>query len=134
MIEKIKVPKYLANHDRYEKFAWWLDQKFNINEYVDVKFGRYKKEELFGWCQPNERTGNIDVVINTHMCENEEDLMSTLAHEFVHVDQYDKDRHTLFQGKYENDPNEKEAWGMQDKLVHEYTFEVEEYDEHIRYR
>lgn len=119
-IESIALPKYVPNKDMLTKFIHWLDYRFKIEECVNVKARRYSKEVVWGWCQPCAHSGNIDVVVNTTYVEHIDDYLETLAHEFVHVDQHDKDRYVFFEGKYDDNPNEIEAWGFQSRLVQEF--------------
>lgn len=120
-IEAINIPKYVKDREKIKDYIEWLDYSLNIEEYVTVKVRSYPKESIWGWCEPNEATGDLDVCINTHFVKEEDDFFETIAHEFVHVDQHDKDRYVSnWNGSYSDDPNEIEAWAMQKKLVEDY--------------
>tara|TARA_B100000700_G_C15060776_1_gene865607 strand:- start:5075 stop:5449 length:375 start_codon:yes stop_codon:yes gene_type:complete len=119
-IERIDIPKYVKNREKLKEYIQWLDWSLKIEEYVYVKVRKYPKEQIWGWCEPNENTGNLDVCINTMHVKDDDDFLETIAHEYVHVDQHDKDRFVNHNGTYKDDPNEIEAWKMQKQLVEDY--------------
>ena len=119
-IERIAIPKYIKNRCMFEDYIHWLDWSLEIEEYVTVKVRSYPKETIWGWCEPNSNSGDLDVCINTNLVKEENDLLETIAHEFVHVDQHDKERFVLWHGTYSDDPNEIEAWARSKKLVKDF--------------
>ena len=76
---------------------------------------------MWGWCEPNSKTGDLDVVINLTKTESLKDVLLTVAHEYVHVNQHDKETYVSGNPKEEysycDDPNEHEAWDRQEELV-----------------
>ena len=119
-IEKINIPKYVKDREKIEDYIHWLDWSLKIEEYVTVRVRSYPKETIWGWCEPNAESGDIDVCINTNFVKEENDFLETIAHEFVHVDQHDKERFVVWHGSYGDDPNEIEAWTLQKKLVEDF--------------
>jgi hypothetical protein len=131
-INKIYIPKYVENKEQIEHFIWWVDDLLSIESiYVSVSFRRYLKHKNpknnrdHGWCTPNDKTGDLDVIINTAHCTSFSDILQTLAHEFIHVNQHDKD-YFIYQEfespdyDYETDPNEIEAWSKMGDIVAEF--------------
>ena len=124
-IESTKIPAYVKRKNDILDFIDWLDFNLEIEDYVTVVFRSFTKNTEWGWCQPNENTGNIDVVINTAHAITHEDQIETLAHEFVHVNQHDKDYFISQEFEspdydYETDPNEIEAWSKMGDIVAEF--------------
>ena len=120
-VERVLIPKNnpLKKQDvrLLKEFVYWLDAHLEIEEYVSIKFKNFTNEPLWGWCEPNAKTGDIDVVINLTNANDLSDALTTVAHEYVHVNQHDKETFTMGEYAYKDDPNEHEAWDRQEELV-----------------
>jgi hypothetical protein len=119
--------------------SWWLGQRLlgkrlTNNIQINVAFKRDPKAD--GWCSwedDNVRPREFEVIIRSGLNLKQTGL--TFCHEFVHVKQFAKGElrdkfkggySQVWKGKahtntlYEDQPWEKEAYDLQDKLWKEY--------------
>lgn len=107
----------------------------NINVDIILK----KQDDTDGWCvwaDKNIKSREFELSIKKNL--DDEDLILTIMHEMVHVKQmakgelkelYRGGHRQVWKGKtvnknYEDQPWEKEAYRMQDKLFKEYMNEI----------
>ena len=93
--------------------AAYVCEKFNINPTVEINFRRMSKDENYGYCCELE---DSEYEIDIKRTLNMRTMLMTLAHEMVHVKQYELGE--LAQGSethidYWDRPSEIEAHGRE---------------------
>ena len=133
-----------ANED-FKEAAEFYAEKLDLPEDTIIAVGLYDKLEVAGYCQYNteEVIPYFIVGIETDVEDGEDDPLTVLAHEMVHVKQYvtgdlvDHGTHCSWKGKnykeYQADsdeyyfsPWEVEAFGMQVGLYRLYCRSMEQ--------
>jgi glycosylphosphatidylinositol transamidase (GPIT) subunit GPI8 len=87
-------------------------QKFGINPVIEINFRRMSKDTNFGYCcHLEDNEFEIDIKRTLRL----RDMLTTLAHELVHVKQYVKKEmpDDITQGDYWDRPHEIEAHGRE---------------------
>jgi len=109
-----------------ESMAVFVCKKFGISPEIEINFRRMTKDENFGYCcHLEEKEFEVDVKRSLRL----RDMLTTLAHELVHVKQYINDEMPdELEGDYWDRPHEIEAhgretglfirWAEQNKLSH----------------
>jgi len=96
--------------------AQFVCQKFNISPTIEINFRRMSKDPNFGYCcdlEDNEYEIDIKRTLNMR------NMLTTLAHELVHVKQYvlgELDQGTEDGLQYWDRPSEIEAHGRETGL------------------
>lgn len=137
----------ICDNDTYKEAAEFYAQKLDIPDTTIIAVGVYPKMEVAGYCeyQDNDVIPYFIVAIEDREedSDGEEDPLSVLAHEMVHVKQYvkgelvDHGKYCSWHGKkfeeaeagseeYYFSPWEVEAFGMQVGLYRMYCRSVEE--------
>jgi hypothetical protein len=105
------------NQRRYaESIAVYVCQKFNISPTIEINFRRMNTDLSYGYCcHVDDNYFEIDIKRSLRM----RDMLTTLAHELVHVKQYIEG--TLTQNNeadidYWDKPSEIEAHGRETGL------------------
>ena len=91
---------------------------------IDVEFENIG--ETFGYCEEGDTNRDFTLIINKNL--SIDDLVTTIAHEMVHVKQYARNELTHINGKhmwksrlynedYYNSPWEKEAYALEEGLA-----------------
>lgn len=96
--------------------AAYVCEKFNINPTVDINFRLMSRDENFGYCCELE-AGEYEVDIKRTL--NMRTMLMTLAHEMVHVKQYELGELTQDSEEgmdYWDKPSEIEAMGRETGL------------------
>lgn len=137
----------ICTNEDFKEAAEFYAEKLNLPEDTIIAIGLYNEleVEVAGYCQYNteEVIPYFIIGIETEVNEGEDDPLSVLAHEMVHVKQYvtgdlvDHGTHCSWKGKsyeaYEADSNdyyfspwEVEAFGMQVGLYRLYCRSMEQ--------
>lgn len=132
----IDIKGRIKNKKIVEQYIENLCIELKINrlwsKVVLVEFKTKLDEEAYGLCWGDYNDGYCHVEIARTCCGEDipyEDIMLTLAHEFVHVKQYMRKqlsgyKHTwngkkAYNYQYDNEPWEREAYGKQEELYEE---------------
>lgn len=135
----------ICEDDDYVDAAQFYAEKLGIPDDTIIAIGLYQGLDVAGYCVRKDSSDipYYIIALDAGAGEDEEDPMSVLAHEMVHVKQYvtgelvDKGKHCLWKGaKFEEfEPNsedyffspwEVEAFGMQVGLYRLYVRSIEE--------
>lgn len=104
------------NQRKYaESLAVFVCQKFNLNVDIEINFRRMSKDPNYGYCcNLDDDEFEIDVKRTLRM----RDMLTTLAHELVHVKQYVNGEmpENISEGNYWDRPHEIEAHGRETGL------------------
>lgn len=95
--------------------AAYVCQKFNISPNVEINFRRMTNDSNYGYaCYLDDNDYEIDIKRNLRM----RDMLTTLAHEMVHVKQYVNGEmpECITEGDYWDRPHEIEAHGRETGL------------------
>jgi hypothetical protein len=95
--------------------AEFVCQKFDISPTIEINFRRMSKDENYGYCcDLDDGEFEIDIKRTLRL----RDMLTTLAHELVHVKQYVKGEmpESISEGDYWDRPHEIEAHGRETGL------------------
>jgi hypothetical protein len=95
--------------------AEFVCQKFDISPTIEINFRRMSKDENYGYCcDLDDGEFEIDIKRTLRL----RDMLTTLAHELVHVKQYVKGEmpESISGGDYWDRPHEIEAHGRETGL------------------
>lgn len=87
-------------------------KKFNINPTIEINFRRMTNDSNYGYaCHLEDNEYEIDIKRSLPMRE----MLITLAHELVHVKQYEYNEmpNSIYEGDYWDRPHEIEAHGRE---------------------
>ena len=105
------------NQRKYaESLAVYVCNKFNINPTIEINFRRMSKDANYGYCC-NLDDGEYEIDIKRTL--RLRDMLTTLAHELVHVKQYENnelDHKAEENTEYWDRPSEIEAHGRETGL------------------
>tara|TARA_B110000503_G_C7149605_1_gene414550 strand:+ start:2479 stop:2877 length:399 start_codon:yes stop_codon:yes gene_type:complete len=104
------------NQRKYaESMSVFVCQKFNITPDIEINFKRMTNDSNYGYCcHLDENEYEIEIKRSLRM----RDMLTTLAHELVHVKQYVKQEmpDSITEGDYWDRPHEIEAHGRETGL------------------
>ena len=98
-----------------ESMALYVCSKFNITPNIEINFRRMSKDDNYGYCC-NLDDGEFEIDIKRTL--RLRDMLTTLAHELVHVKQYvyNEMPESITEGDYWDRPHEIEAHGRETGL------------------
>lgn len=95
--------------------AEFVCKKFNINPTIEINFRRMTNDSNYGYaCHLEDNEYEVDIKRSLPMRE----MLTTLAHELVHVKQYEYGEmpDSIYEGDYWDRPHEIEAHGRETGL------------------